>query len=147
METELEANGNDNKIETSEKKEVSLFHIEELSSAQTSSNIMTLIGFTIIFFAVGYAIFHIRFIKGPRRARKDTERASMMDRLTEMEEVMLEMGYLKKKRNLKKHKKTKTQNVTRKKLKTKTRKNTIEDSVEGRGIGHLTRTILMINIL
>ena len=100
METELEANGNDNKIETSEKKEVSLFHIEELSSAQTSSNIMTLIGFTIIFFAVGYAIFHIRFIKGPRRARKDTERASMMDRLTEMEEVMLEMGYLKKKGEL-----------------------------------------------
>ena len=96
METELEANGNDNKIETSEKKEVSLFHIEELSSAQTSSNIMTLIGFTIIFFAVGYAIFHIRFIKGPRRARKDTERASMMDRLTDMEEVMLEMGYQEK---------------------------------------------------
>ena len=91
---------------------------------------MTLIGFTIIFFAIGYAIFHIRFIKGSRRARKDKERASMMDRLTDMEEVMLEMGYLKKKRNLKKQKKTKTQNVTRKKIKTKTRKSTIEDSVE-----------------
>ena len=128
METKLETNGTDNKIETSEKKEVSLFHIEELSSAQTSSNIMTLIGFTIIFFAIGYAIFHIRFIKGSRRARKDKE--SMMHRLTDMEEVMLEMGYLKKKRNLKKQKKTKTQNVTRKKIKTKTRKSTIEDSVE-----------------
>ena len=93
METRLETNGNDNKIET-------------------------------------YAIIHIKFIKGPRRARKDTERASMMDRLTEMEEVMLEMGYLKKKKNLKKHKKTKTQNVTTKKIKTKTRRNTIEDSVE-----------------
>ena len=54
METKLETNGNDNKIETSEKKEVSLFHIEKLSSAQTSSNIMTLTGFTIIFFAITY---------------------------------------------------------------------------------------------
>ena len=36
METKLETNGNDNKIETTEKKEVSLFHIEELSFPQTS---------------------------------------------------------------------------------------------------------------
>ena len=40
------------------------------------------------------------------------------------------LKYLKRKRNMKKHKKTKTQNATKKKLKTKTRKNTIEDSVE-----------------
>ena len=50
---------------------------------------------------------HIKFIKGPRRARKDHERANMMDRLTEMEDVMLEMGYLKRKKNLKKNRKTK----------------------------------------
>ena len=130
METKLETKGNDNKIETTEKKEVSLFHIEELSSAQTNSNIITLIGFTTIFLAIGYAIFHIKFIKGPRRAKKEHERANMMDRLTEMEEVMLEMGYLKRKKNSKRNKKTKTQNLTRKKFKTKTRKNTIEDSLE-----------------
>ena len=130
METKLETNGNDNKIETTEKKEVSLFHIEELSSAQTNSNIITLIGFTTIFLAIRYAISHIKFIKGPKRAKKEHERANMMDRLTEMEEVMLEMGYLKRKKNLKKNKKTKTQNLTRKKFKTKTRKNTIEDSLE-----------------
>ena len=127
---DFESNGNDNKIETTEKKEVSLFHIEELSSAQTNSNIITLIGFATIFLAMGFAILHIKFIKGPRRARKDHERANMMDRLTEMEDVMLEMGYLKRKKNLKKNKKTKTQNLTRKKIKTKTRKSTIEDSQE-----------------
>ena len=126
----METNGNDNKIETTEKKEVSLFHIEELSSAQTNSNIITLIGFATIFLAMGFAILHIKFIKGPRRVRKDHERANMMDRLTEMEDVMLEMGYLKRKKNLKKNKKTKTQNLTRKKIKTKTRKSTIEDSLE-----------------
>ena len=130
METKLETNGNDNKIETTEKKEVSLFHIEELSSAQTTSNIITLIGFATIFHAIGFAILHIKFIKGPRSARKDQERANMMDRLREMEDVMLEMGYLKRKKNLKRNKKTKTQILTRKKIKTKTRKNTIEDSQE-----------------
>ena len=119
METKLETNGDDNKIETSEKKEVSLFQIEELSSAQTSSNIMTLIGSTIIFLALGYAAFHFKFVKGPRSVKKDEERARMMDRLTDMEEVMLEMGYLKRKKNMKRNKKTKTQKATKDKLKTK----------------------------
>ena len=129
METKLETNGDDNKIETSEKKEVSLFQIEELSSAQTSSNIMTLIGFTIIFLTLGYAAFHFKFVKGPRSVKKDEERARMMDRLTDMEEVMLEMGYLKRKnKNMKRNKKTKTQKATKNKLKTK--ETTIEDSDE-----------------
>ena len=130
METKLVTNGDDNKIETSEKKEVSLFHIEELSSAQTSSNIMTLIGFITIFLIIGYAAFHFKFVKEPRSVEKDAERAKMMDRLMDVEEVMLELGYLKRKKNMKRNKKTKTHKATKNKLKTKTKETTIEDSDE-----------------
>ena len=130
METKLETNGDDNKIETSEKKEVSLFHIKELYSAQTSSNIMTLIGFTIIFLIIGYAAFHFKFVKEPRSVEKDAERAKMMERLMDVEEVMLELGYLKRKKNMKRNKKTKTHKATKNKLKTKTKDTTIEDSDE-----------------
>ena len=89
---------------------------------------MTLIGFTIIFLAIGYAVFHFKFVKGPRSVKKDEERARMMDRLTDVEEVMLEMGYLKRKKNMKRNKKTKTQKATKNKLKTTTKETTIEDS-------------------
>ena len=51
--------------------------------------------------------------------KKDEERARMMDRLTDVDEVMLEMGYLKRKKNMKRNKKTKTQKATKDKLKTK----------------------------
>ena len=117
--------GDNNDIKTTETREVSFLHIEGLASAQRTSNWMTFIGFAILFFSIGYAAFHFKFIKGARQIRKDMEKEQMMDRMHEMEEVLIDMGYLKKKRSRKvKKSKKKTTKKTKKKP---AKKVTIED--------------------
>lgn len=117
--------GDNNDIKTTETREVSFLHIEGLASAQRTSNWMTFIGFAILFCSIGYAAFHFKFIKGARQIRKDMEKEQMMDRLHEMEEVLIDMGYMKKKRSRKvKKSKKKTTKKTKKKP---AKKVTIED--------------------
>ena len=108
LDVDVDNIGDKNTIQTIETKEVSLLHIEGLASAQRTSNWMTFIGFATLFGSIGYAIFHFKVVKGPRRLRKDMEREQMMDRLHEMEEVLVDMGYIKKKRTRKGKKGRKT---------------------------------------
>ena len=131
MDLDLDVNdiGDNNEIKTVETKEVSLFHIEGLASAQRTSNWMTFIGFAILLSILGYAAFHYKFVKGPRRIRKDMEREQLLDRLHELEEILVDMGMMKKKRT--KKGKTKTKRVTKKGVKkTTTKKFDIEDNVD-----------------
>ena len=117
--------GDHNTIKTIEKKEVSFLHIEGLASAQRTSNLMTLVGFAILFCSIGYAVFYFKYVKEPRRIRKEMEREQTLDRLHEMEGVLVDMGYMKKKRSRKGKKGKKT--VTKKMKKKPTRKVDIEE--------------------
>jgi len=112
--------GDRNNIKTTETKEISFLHIEGLASAQRTSNWMTMIGFAILFSAIGFAAFHFKYVKGPRRIRKDMEREQTLDRLHEMEEVLVDLGYMKKKRTRKGKRGKKTVSKKMKKKPTRT---------------------------
>ena len=91
----------DNTVKTSETREVSLLHIEGLASAQRTSNWVTFLGFLAMVGSVGYAVFHYKIVRGPRRMQKDMDRERMVDRLHDIEEVLVELGHMRKKRALK----------------------------------------------
>ena len=93
--------GDDNTVKTSETREVSLLHIEGLASAQRTSNWVTFLGFLAMVGSVGYAVFHYKIVRGPRRMQKDMDRERMVDRLHDIEEVLVELGHMRKKRALK----------------------------------------------
>ena len=50
---------------------------------------------------MGYAVFHYKIVRGPRRMQKDMDRERMVDRLHDIEEVLVELGHMRKKRALK----------------------------------------------
>ena len=101
LKTSVAVEGDDNVVKTSEKSEVSLLHIEGLASAQRTSNWMTFLGFLVVVGSVGYAVFHYKIVRGPRRMQKDMDRERMIDRLHDIEEVLVELGHMRKKRDLK----------------------------------------------
>jgi len=104
--TETTVSGDDNKITSSTKHEVSLLHIENLASGQRLTNTFMIGGFVIILLLAGYSIFHHRTIKTSRRRVKDLERAQLFDKIQVIEDEMVKRGFLAKKKG-KKTKKTK----------------------------------------
>lgn len=101
LKTSVAVDGDDNTVKTSETREVSLLHIEGLASAQRTSNWVTFLGFLAMMGSVGYAVFHYKIVRGPRRMQKDMDRERMVDRLHDIEEVLVELGHMRKKRALK----------------------------------------------
>ena len=101
LKTSVAVDGDDNTVKTSETREVSLLHIEGLASAQRTSNWVTFLGFLAMVGSVGYAVFHYKIVRGPRRMQKDMDRERMVDRLHDIEEVLVELGHMRKKRALK----------------------------------------------
>ena len=123
--TTVTVEGDGDVVRTSETREVSLLHIEGLASAQRTTNWMTFLGFVVMLGSVGYAVFHYKIVRGPRRMKKDMDRERMVDRLHDIEEVLVELGHMRKKRDLKfKKKKGK---VSKKTLKRGRRQASIEE--------------------
>ena len=61
--TNTDVSGNNNKVTSETKHEVSLLHIENLASGQRFTNSFMIGGFITIFLLAGYSIFHHRTIK------------------------------------------------------------------------------------
>ena len=124
----VDVDGDRNEIETNERQEVSLVHIEGLKSAQRASNWASFFGFVAVLGIGGYAVFHHRVIRNPRRTRKNMDRERMLDRLHDIEEVLVELGHMRKKRKLR-NKRRNTKKMKGKKTKKNT-KHEIEEEDE-----------------
>ena len=107
--TKTTVSGNDNKVTSETKHEVSLLHIENLASGQRLTNSLTLGGFVLILLLAGYSLFHHRTIKTSRRRVKDLERTQLLEKIQVIEDEMIKRGFLarKKGKRSKKEKKRK----------------------------------------
>ena len=97
-------NGDNNKVTTIEEKEVSLVHIEGLQKGQTTGNLLTILGFLLILLTLGGMAFHYKIMGAPRRLKKDMEREQLLDRIHEVEQILVDLGHMSKKRVVKKKK-------------------------------------------
>ena len=97
-------NGDNNKVTTIEEKEVSLVHIEGLQKGQTTGNLLTILGFLLILLTLGGMAFHYKIMGAPRRLKKDMEREQLLDRIHEVEQILVDLGHMRKKRVIKKKK-------------------------------------------
>ena len=96
--------GDNNKVTTIEKKELSLVHVEGLTKAQTTSNLLTILGFLLVLATLGGLAFHYKVMGAPRRMRKDMEREKILDRIHDLEQVLVDLGHMRKKRVVRKKK-------------------------------------------
>ena len=97
-------NGDDNTVTTIQEKEVSFVHIEGLQKGQTMGYLFTIMGFLLILLTLGGMAFHYKILGAPRRLKKDMEREQLLDRIHEVEQILVDLGHMKKKRVIKKKK-------------------------------------------
>ena len=97
-------NGDDNTVTTIQEKEVSFVHIEGLQKGQTMGYLFTILGFLLILLTLGGMAFHYKILGAPRRLKKDMEREQLLDRIHEVEQILVDLGHMKKKRVIKKKK-------------------------------------------
>ena len=97
-------NGDNNKVTTIEQKEVSLVHVEGLQKGQTTGNLLTILGFLLVLLTLGGMAFHYKIMGAPRRLKKDMEREQLLDRIHEVEQILVDLGHMSKKRVVKKKK-------------------------------------------
>ena len=97
-------NGDDNTVTTLQEKEVSFVHIEGLQKGQTMGYLFTILGFLLILLTLGGMAFHYKILGAPRRLKKDMEREQLLDRIHEVEQILVDLGHMKKKRVIKKKK-------------------------------------------
>ena len=97
-------NGDNNQVTTIEKKELSLVHVEGLTKAQTTGNLLTIMGFLLVLLTLGGMAFHYKIMGAPRRLKKDMEREKLLDRIHDVEQVLVDLGHMRKKRVVKKKK-------------------------------------------
>ena len=97
-------NGDNNKVTTIEHKEVSLVHVEGLQKGQTTGNLLTILGFLLVLLTLGGMAFHYKIMGAPRRLKKDMEREQLLDRIHEVEQILVDLGHMSKKRVVKKKK-------------------------------------------
>ena len=97
-------NGDNNKVTTIEQKEVSLVHVEGLQKGQTTGNLLTILGFLLVLLTLGGMAFHYKIMGAPRRLKKDMEREQLLDRIHEVEQILVDLGHMRKKRVVKKKK-------------------------------------------
>lgn len=110
--TNTDVSGDNNKITSETKHEVSLLHIENLASGQRFTNSFMIGGFITICLLAGYSIFHHKTIKTSRRRIKDLERNQLLDKIQVIEDEMIKRGFLAKRKGkkFKKEKKKKSKN-------------------------------------
>ena len=97
-------NGDDNTVTTIQEKEVSFVHIEGLQKGQTMGYLFTILGFLLILLTLGGMAFHYKILGAPRRLKKDMEREQLLDRIHEVEQILGDLGHMRKKRVIKKKK-------------------------------------------
>ena len=97
-------NGDNNQVTTIEKKELSLVHVEGLTKAQTTGNLLTIMGFLLVLLTLGGMAFHYKIMGAPRRMKKDMEREKILDRIHDLEQVLVDLGHMRKKRVVKRKK-------------------------------------------
>ena len=97
-------NGDNNQVTTVEKKEPSLIHVEGLTNAQTTGNLLTIMGFLLVLLTLGGMAFHYKIMGAPRRLKKDMEREKLLDRIHDVEQVLVDLGHMRKKRVVKEKK-------------------------------------------
>ena len=97
-------NGDNNQVTTIEKKELSLVHMEGLTT-QTTGNLLTIMGFLLVLLTLEGMAFHYKIMGAPRRLKKDIEREQILDRIHDVEQVLVDLGHMRKKRVIKKKKK------------------------------------------
>ena len=120
-------NGDNNKVTTIEEKEVSLIHIEGLQKGQITGNLLTILGFLLILLTLGGMAFHYKIMGAPRRLKKDMEREQLLDRIHEVEQILVDLGHMRKKRVVKKKKRF----IGKKKgMKVQKKVHDIEDGIE-----------------
>ena len=79
--------------------------MEGLTNAQTTGNLLTIMGFLLVLLTLGGMAFHYKIMGAPRRMKKDMEREQILDRIHNVEQVLLDLGHMRKKRVVKKKKK------------------------------------------
>ena len=97
-------NGDDNTVTTIQEKEVLFVHFEGLQKGQTMGYLFTIMGFLLILLTLGGMAFHYKILGAPRRLKKDMEREQLLDRIHEVEQILVDLGDMKKKRVIKKKK-------------------------------------------
>ena len=90
--------GDNNTVTTVQNKEVSIVHIEGLQKGQTTGYLFTVGGILLILLTLGGMGFHYKVLGAPRRLKKDLERERLLDRIHEIEEILVGLGHLKRKR-------------------------------------------------
>ena len=66
--------------------------------------LFTILGFLLILLTLGGMAFHYKILGAPRRLKKDMEREQLLDRIHEVEQILVDLGHMKKKRVIKKKK-------------------------------------------
>ena len=116
MDTKTDVSGNDNKVTSETKHEVSLLHIENLASGQRLTNSFMIAGFVFFLLLAGYSIFHHKTIKTSRRRVKDLERAQLLEKIQVIEDEMIKRGFMTKKKAKKSKKEKKKKLKSRVKM-------------------------------
>ena len=91
-------NGDNNKVTTIQEKEVSIVHIEGLQKGQTTGYLFTVVGILLILLTLGGMAFHYKILGAPRRLKKDMAREQLLDRVHEIEQILVDLGHMKKKK-------------------------------------------------
>ena len=89
--------GDNNTVTTIQEKEVSIVHIEGLQKGQTTGYLFTVGGILLILLTLGGMGFHYKVLGAPRRLKKDLEREQLLDRIHDIEEILVDLGHMKKK--------------------------------------------------
>ena len=90
--------GDNNTVTTIQEREVSIVHIEGLQKGQTTGYLFTVGGILLILLTLGGMGFHYKVLGAPRRLKKDLEREQLLDRIHDIEEILVDLGHMKKKR-------------------------------------------------
>ena len=120
-EPQVSGSGNQVKVTSESKHEVSLLHIENLASGQRATNIFMVAGFVILLLLFGSSLYHNWIIKRSNQKIKNIEMDELLDKIRSVEEELISRGFLSKK---KKGKKSKQKMKGKKSSKTKNRKKT-----------------------
>jgi flagellar biosynthesis/type III secretory pathway M-ring protein FliF/YscJ len=97
---DLQIKGSDNKVQTTQTKDFSLIHVENLRAENQKNNVINWTLFTIIIVVIiGYGA-HYRMYRVPRRIEQEYSAQRKEDKVDEIETTLVDLGYLKKKKKM-----------------------------------------------
>ena len=106
-EPQVSGSGNQVKVKSESKHEVSLLHIENLASGLRATNIFMVAGFVILLLLFGSSLYHNWIVKRSNKKIKDMEMNELMDKMKSVEEELISRGFLSEKKKGKKPKQNK----------------------------------------